>query len=144
MKNKDKYREQIIEIAMNGDAFAVDKKTNEPVPCPRLASFCRICLFDKGTICSESRKEWLEQEVEILDEVEKEYLSAVIKPWRDEIISIVKKVALTCIGDLEYIEICTGAFSKFKKYTALPYFKPKTMYQGMEVNKKYTLEELGL
>ena len=141
MKNKDKYREQIIEIAMNGDAFAVDKKTNEPVPCPRLASFCRICLFGKGTICGEARKEWLNQEVEILDEKEKAYLRAVIDPWREQVECIRK---FEGYNGMEMISIVTESNNNSKTYVDFPPFAESTMYQGMEVNKEYTLEDLGL
>ena len=141
MKNKDKYREQIIEIAMNGDAFAVDKKTNEPVPCPRLASFCRICLFGKGTICSEARKEWLNQEVEILDEKEKEYLRAVIKPWRNKVRYIEKEVLES---GREYIQFGLADEKSDCWIVDLPPFEKGTMYKGMERYKSYRLEDLCL
>ena len=72
---------------------------------------------------------------EILNDIEKEYLRAVIKPFRDRVGYIVKNL----VGDIEYITICvTGEFVNF------PYFKKGTIYKGMEQNKEYTLEELGL
>ena len=72
---------------------------------------------------------------EILDDIEKEYLRAVIKPFRDRVGYIVKNL----VGDIEYITICvTGEFVNF------PYFKKGTIYKGMEINKKYSFEELGL
>ena len=73
----------------------------------------------------------------ILDEVEKEYLSNVIKPFRDRIEYIIKNSAYSPI---EWITI------KYKDggATNLPLFEKGTMYQGMEVNKKYSLEDLGL
>nr|DAU13577.1 MAG TPA: Photosystem I reaction centre subunit IV / PsaE [Caudoviricetes sp.] len=74
-------------------------------------------------------------EKEILDEEEKEYLSAVIKPFRYKIEYIAKHG-----GNKEYIDICIRNDSKI----IFPYFKSGTMYKGMELNKKYTLEELGL
>ena len=74
-------------------------------------------------------------EKEILDEEEKEYLSAVIKPFRDKIEYIAKHGV-----NKEYIDICIRNDSKI----IFPYFKSGTMYKGMELNKKYTLEELGL
>lgn len=74
-------------------------------------------------------------EKEILDEEEKEYLSAVIKPFRDKIEYIEKHGV-----DKEYIDICIRNDSRI----TFPYFKSGTMYKGMELNKKYTLEELGL
>ena len=72
----------------------------------------------------------------ILDEKEKEYLSAVIKPFRGQVISISKKS--TNYG--EFIDILIDEAEDIY----LPYFKPGKMYQGMGVNREYTLEELGL
>ena len=72
----------------------------------------------------------------ILDDKEKEYLSAVIKPFRDRVISISKKSA----NYGEFIDILIDEAEDIY----LPYFKPGKMYQGMGVNREYTLEELGL
>ena len=82
--------------------------------------------------------EWLCEEYKepILDEEERKYLSAVIKPFRDGVEYICKYH----IGETrEYIamSIKTQPFS-------FPLFKKSTMYKGMEQGKKYTLEELGL
>lgn len=73
---------------------------------------------------------------EILDEKEKEYLSAVIKPFRDRVKHIEK-------GDYmkrEYILI----YIKNYDIISFPFFEKGTMYKGMEEYKEYTLEELGL
>ena len=72
----------------------------------------------------------------ILDEKEKECLSAVIKPFRDKVISISKKSA----NYGEFIDILIDEAEDIY----LPYFKPGKMYQGIGVNREYTLEELGL
>ena len=82
---------------------------------------------------------WLDMEhVEpILDDAEKRYLSAVIKPFRNEKLEIVKHS--TCNGSEEWLN-----FVREKGSFYLPNFKTGTMYKGMEINKKYTLEELGL
>lgn len=73
-------------------------------------------------------------EKEILDEKEKEYLSAVIKPFKDRIEFIAKRRMFD-----DYI--CIGLNDEA---ISLPYFKKGTMYKGMELYKKYTLKELGL
>lgn len=73
---------------------------------------------------------------EILDEEEKEYLSAVIRPFRDRVNYIAKKEARK-----EYIQI---VLKKDNECLFLPYFEKDTMYKGMEADKKYTLKELGL
>lgn len=77
----------------------------------------------------------------ILDDVEKEYLSNVIKPFRDSVISICKHN----LRGYEYV--CTIFYDKFycnKNCFSLPLFEKGTMYKGMELDKQYTLEELGL
>ena len=73
----------------------------------------------------------------ILDETEKEYLSAVIKPFKNRIGYIVKRKY-----DIEesYIVIHINNGSSFY----FPNFKKGTMYEGMKVDKEYTLKELGL
>lgn len=77
-----------------------------------------------------------EFEQEILDDKEKEYLSNVIKPFRNKVIKISKQSAID--GDF-YIDI-----EMEEEDFNLPYFRDKRMYRGMEVDKEYTLEELGL
>jgi len=82
---------------------------------------------------------WLDKEHEqeqILNDAEKKYLSAVIKPFRDRVRSITKNPKLN--GKGEYIVINIGFQMIF------PDFKSNTMYKGMELGKEYTLEELGL
>lgn len=83
---------------------------------------------------------WLEEEYDpkILTDKEKNYLSAVIKPWKNKIKFIEKfedtydkeRILIWIIGD------CRNIY--------LPQFEKGKMYKGMEVDKKYTLEELGL
>ena len=86
---------------------------------------------------------WEEYKEPILDEEEKKYLSAVIKPFKDRVCYI-QKVKTTNL-DNQFI------FIRVKRYDCednedidLPYFKANTMYKNMKENKKYTLEELGL
>ena len=74
----------------------------------------------------------------LLTAKEKEYLSMVIKPFKDDIRFIHK---YTCFNDTkEYL------FGSAKDYSHLefPSFERGTMYRGMELCKEYTLEELGL
>lgn len=78
----------------------------------------------------------------ILDDVEKEYLSAVIKPFRKHIINIRKIQNYR----YEFIEIMIYRTDEGVscEVISLPYFNKDKMYKGMEINKQYTLEELGL
>ena len=79
----------------------------------------------------------LEIQEPILDDEEKRYLSGVIRPFRDRV-EYIKKLNEHYIGD-EYILIKTNSNS-----TPLPYFKKGTMYKGMELDKEYSLKDLGL
>lgn len=76
-------------------------------------------------------------EKEILDEVEKEYLSSVIKPFRNRVKYIKKRIIPF---SKEYLIISLATLEDI----CLPCFDKGTMYKGMEQDKKYTLEELGL
>ena len=88
---------------------------------------------------------WEEYKEHILDEEEKKYLSAVIKPFRDQVIDIKKiDMYLGCNKNAEYILGELGNKDDVVDTFTLPYFPKGSMYKGMETNKKYTLEELGL
>lgn len=82
---------------------------------------------------------WLLSEYKepILNDAEKKYLSAVIKPFRKKVMDVIK---LQCSDGRQCIRIriCVG------DYAELPLFNNNTMYKGMEVEKYYTPEELGL
>ena len=82
--------------------------------------------------------DWLCEEHQILDKEEKEYLSAVIKPFRCKIRSISKEE--TMYG-YEYLKIKLNDAVGLLNF---PLFEEGAMYKGMKVNKEYTLEELGL
>lgn len=72
----------------------------------------------------------------ILDDEEKEYLNAVIRPFKNRISNIVKR---NFDSEKSYIVIHINSESFY-----FPYFKKGTMYEGMEADKQYTLKELGL
>lgn len=63
MKNREKYAEQIIDIATTGSCIAVDKK-GKMYRCEKL--MCRDCIFSRNEnrerYCAENTKEWSEQE----------------------------------------------------------------------------------
>ena len=75
----------------------------------------------------------------ILTEEEREYLSYVIKPFRDEIEYIHK---FTCPNSTK--EYLLGFIKDIGYHLELPLFIKGTMYCGIELGKEYTLEELGL
>ena len=78
----------------------------------------------------------------ILTDTEKDYLSAVIKPFRDRVICIKK-----CEDEQdEYIGIQLKYYANeiVTDTVILPSFKKGIIYSKMETEKEYTLEELGL
>ena len=94
---------------------------------------------------------FLDQKIEIempdiLDEKEKEYLSNVIKPFRDRIISVMKLESITtpnafyiCIFVRPNVHMVLGDDT-----LRFPLFAKDTMYKNMQYDVEYTLEELGL
>lgn len=92
----------------------------------------------------------------ILTKEEKEYLSNIINheyfvnvllifmgvKLEENRISIMKK-SDSCFGGTELISIEVES-EKGPTHIDLPLFKEGTMYKGMELNKEYSLEELGL
>lgn len=76
---------------------------------------------------------------QILTDKEREYLSSVIKPFRDKVSLISKRSNDN--GQFISIEIEEKPHNNNMFF---PYFEQGTMYKGMEINKYYTLEELDL
>ena len=106
---------------------------------------CVIDLFHNGVCpdnckdCKKAAMEWLLEECKepILTDSEREYLSAVIKPFRKNVMDVVKTQYSGGKQSIR-IRICAG------DYVELPLFNNNTMYKGMDVGKYYTPEELGL
>ena len=99
-------------------------------PVSGMDEFCKKCLCES--------LEWLNQEYkdQILDDVERKYLSEVINPFRKKISYIRKSKDFR----KKYIKIvlCDGDTMYF------PYLANDAMYKGMKLDRNYTLEELGL
>lgn len=78
-----------------------------------------------------------ERKKKILDEEEKKYLADVIRPFRQHIMFISK---IGFDGE-EFLKI---DFKRPVNSFSLPFFEKNSMYKGMKVNQKYTLEELEI
>ena len=102
----------------------------------------REVLNDDYAIDEYKLLDWLCADHSILDKEEKDYLSAVIKPFRERIYTIQK---CKCNRSINYICITLRGIPDYRiELLTLPNFEEDTMYKGMELNTKYTLEELGL
>lgn len=132
MLNIEKYENELREY---GTYFALTKE-GKLASCDGFR--CIDCAFSNG--CISKRMNWLLEEYKepILDNIEREYLSAVVKPFRKRIKSIKKNYypSNSAFISIE-MDKCEHIF--------LPVFELNSgMYQRMEINKKYTLKELGL
>lgn len=128
MLNIEKYKDNII----NSD--------QTDITC------CVIDLFHNGVCpdnckdCKKAAMKWLLEEYKepVLDDVEREYLSATIKPFRKMIAYIVKA------QDFDDGKQCIRIILQNGDGMHFPYLDDDAMYKGMEVNKEYSLEELDL
>ena len=75
----------------------------------------------------------------VLDEAEKRYLTNIIKTFIDSVVAIIK-----CKYDDYYEFIQIEVNQESFEYINLPNFKKDIMYKGMEIGKRYTVEELDL
>ena len=120
---------------------------------------CEHCIFENVGCAEWKNNCWVrnknlysnkflnqEIEIEIADEPlltpkEKEYLENVIKPFKDTVISISKKEFFTNRG---YIYIGIKDYNSNLDYVKLPNFVKNKYYKGLEIDREYTLEDLGL
>lgn len=91
----------------------------------------------KTTKVERPKYETIYEVKEILDEKEKEYLNAVIKPFRSNV-RYIRKCESGWLNE-EFIIIVLK-----KEAISLPCFKKGTMYKRMTTYKEYTIEELNL
>ena len=93
-----------------------------------------------GGCATDEILEWmsLPYKEQILDDAEREYLAAVIRPFRKEVDTISKFHSWDDCSQYIYIE------TKDNHFATLPFFPKDTMYKGMKEGKHYSLKELGL
>ena len=126
MKNIEKYRDKLLErvnVCNWYDYFNSDGD----------------CVQDCKA-CEERFVKWLFEDSEkpVLDEKEREYLSSVIKPFKKRVTSVRK-----WFNGIDYQIIIS--LDHAETLCQLPRFPLSSeMYKGMDSNKWYSLQELGL
>ena len=131
-RDKIKYGDRIAYEDLNGNTLTII--AGKSFDGMNLADF----TIKFGNVKSIERPNYQEiYNCEVLDKVEKKYLGAVIRPFRDKVAYIKKNTYFD--GD-EFLVIGI----KMDHSIVLPNFKKGTMYRKMKLNKEYTLEELGL
>ena len=103
---------------------------------------CQIKV-KSGEYVTDAILEWMAQPYKepILDDKEREYLSEVIKPYKNKVIGIAKIKDI--YDEKSYIRILINGIDE-KEVITLPWFKENAMYKGMKASKENTVEELGL
>lgn len=140
MKNKEKYDIRHLTFNVSQYQNGIVKSIDIYYDVKRIEKI-KFLSETSATQAMNAIGNWLEEEYvpDILTDKEKAYLSAVIKPFRKDI-EYIEKFKSNYVGK-EYIYI---VMKKDDDYCKLPRFFKGTMYRGMELNKRYTLEELGL
>ena len=134
MKNIEKYKDIVLDKL---NACDIDARLRRKM----INGFCEGFNCEG---CEERFLKWLLEECKesVLDEVERKYLSEVIRPFRKKITYISKVIHYG--ADRQYISITTKDKDGFIDCLNFPDFKKDTMYKGMKIDRPYTLEELGL
>lgn len=139
MLNKEKFAKEIEDILAKTIAVSESGKIYK---CTDSGN-CKDCIFC-DVACVDGARNWLNSEYKehILDEVEKEYLKAVIKPFKKHVKTIMKAKQ---VATLYAITIDIEEKYNYETFLQFPPFeKSSGMYKGMELGKEYTLKELGL
>lgn len=130
-RDEIKYGDRIVYEALNGNTLTMI--AGKSFDGMNLADF----TIKFGNIRTIERPHY--QKIysrEILDTKEKEYLSVVIEPFRNKVNKITKRQ----YEDIEWIYVSFANNDWF----SLPAFNKNKMYKGMNGNRSYSLEELGL
>lgn len=131
--------------------------TRKPIKCEKSWCVDRIDEFNQITehehifksIVWEDDEPTLIKDIydpQIISDEEREYLKFILKPFRNEIGYIEKSIDYIedysisggcCTKEYLFIRLRGGSF-------IFPSFNPGEMYSGMEPNKRYSTEELGI
>ena len=139
MKNKEKYDIRYMKFNVSQNQNGTIKSIDIYYDVRRIKKM-KFLSETSATQAMNAIGEWLEEEYKpaILTDKEEAYLSAVIKPFREEVESI-KKIDIEKDEQQLQLQIPNGLV-----IMDFPLFKKGAMYRGMEEGREYTLEELGL
>ena len=139
MKNKEKYNIRYMKFNVSQNKNGTIKSIDIYYDLRRIKKI-KFLNETSATQAMNAIGGWLEEEYKpaILTDKEEAYLSAVIKPFREEVESI-KKIDIEEVEQQLQLQIPNGLV-----IMDFPLFKKGAMYRGMEEGRDYTLEELGL
>ena len=139
MKNKEKYDIRYMTFNVSQNQNGTIKSIDIYYDVKRIKKI-KFLSETSATQAMNAIGNWLEEEYKpaTLTDKEEAYLSAVIKPFREEVESI-KKIDIEKNEQQLQLQIPNGLV-----IMDFPLFKKGAMYRGMEEGREYTLEELGL
>lgn len=137
---------QKVKIIRTGKIGRINNITSEDFGTSGVSNACYRIEYIKENDWNWFTVHDLEEVKEILTAKEKEYLSNIIKPFRDRV-NLIRKSHSKLADDIYYkvIEISIKSLIPYweNEVIVLPAFK-SNLYSDMEIGKEYTLEELGL
>lgn len=136
MLNIERYRKELenYNVSLDCDIRKI-RENNEGIRN-------HLCISKTCQECRKENMQWLLAETQILDDAEKRYIKAVIKPFKQHVKTIMKAKQ---VATLYAITIDIEEKYNYETFLQFPPFeKSSGMYKGMELGKEYTLKELGL
>lgn len=144
------YMEQVAQMlgVELGEEFYVDvhsdikyKFTEKYLVSIEPDGYCQMAMYTFSDLLNGTYK-LIKIPKSVLDKKEKEYLKYLIRPFRKKV-KYVKKHRFQYQKNYEYLQIVCRANHR-TEFVEFPSFKEGMMYQGMELEKEYTLDELGI
>lgn len=135
MKNKEKYDIRYMTFNVSQNQNGTIKSIDIYYDVKRIKKI-NFLSETSATQAMNVIGDWLEEEYKpaTLTDKEEAYLSAVIKPFRERV---------ECVRKMGFKKEFLKIYLK-NETISFPFFTKGTMYKGMETDKAYTLEELGL
>ena len=141
MLNIEKFKKEISDIGLNTFGYTKDTGVKR---CDDI--HCCDCIFCVNRRCSTYKiVEWLASEYKepILNEKEKDILNKLIEVNRAIVnVNLVYVKKVNILYDDNKCYLCFSFENRNESYTVT--FNKDCIFKGMEVDKEYSLEELGL
>ena len=136
LAHESAYREKAAMLA-----WLADQAANRESYIDDCDYYAKIIQVVEKILMDDPREEE-PKEKRILDDVEKRYLKSVIRPFENDVAWVMLAYDWA-YGTKVHLEICCRQ-NGVESHIQFPPFAPNTMYESMEIGKRYTPKELGL
>ena len=136
----DAYNSDLTFASNELEKYDIVKVDNDVTYIYSGIKYCERAIINHfNTLSTEVNKWTWKRQEDILTNKERAYLKVVIEPIKDKVNFITKSIYLI---RQQYIYISLD--NNYNDYITLYSFEENTQFKGMELDKKYTLKELGL